>query len=505
MFKSEEKKNSFGRVIGIETAKRLMLYLIIIFAFASCQKEQKQESGDSQAQAADKKAGADKTAADVKEPAKDEVVTISINNAALEDAKYDLAQQEYFYSLWQKEYPNIKIKFDPWQYSAETFQVKIKGGTATDIVGLHATEGTMVIEKGFALDITGQLKKWDKFELINKEILGSFQRDGKIYGVPVPAFSGAGYVMTLFYNKAMFKAKGIVDANGNPKPPETWEEFVETAKKLTDKEKGVAGFGILGEMSAAGWHFLNWVWQAGGDFEKKVDGKWVATFDSPEAVKALQFIKDLKWKHDVLQNDILCDNDSMFELFTAERIGMAIFTPEYLRFLVEKYKFPYEKIGIALLPAGPAGRANQMGGSYFIVNPSISKEKAEAAIKFIEFYFKPEVIEARVKFQKEKGKEMLGVEPMIGWGVLPMFKPEYQKQLDLIIDKYRTVDSQDAMMQEAVKYVHTEPPFYSQQLYGEALGAVIQAVLTNKDADPAALLKEKNEMFQKRFLDKVKE
>ena len=62
--------------------------------------------------------------------------------------------------------------------------------------------------------------------------------DGKTYSVP--------YNLTtigLLYNKDLFKKNGIVDENGEAKPPKTWDEVAEYAKKCTNpdaKEYGIA-------------------------------------------------------------------------------------------------------------------------------------------------------------------------------------------------------------------------------------------------------------------------
>lgn len=45
----------------------------------------------------------------------------------------------------------------------------------------------------------------------------------------------------LLYNKDMFKKAGIVDENGEAKPPKTYGELREDAKKLTNAEKGKYG------------------------------------------------------------------------------------------------------------------------------------------------------------------------------------------------------------------------------------------------------------------------
>jgi len=430
-----------------------------------------------------------------KTPSGEKTYVITINNGAPEDDKPRLAEQELFIRLCEQKYPNIKVKYSTWQFSPETFIAKMSAGTATDIIGVYATEGAIVIEKGLAADITEFVKNWELYPYINKEILEPFTHKGKIYGVPFGGLGGA-YVMTLFYNKDLFTKAGIVDENGEPKPPQTWEEFVEVAQKLTDRKKGVAGFGILGDSQASGWHFLNWVWQAGGEFEKKVNGKWKAVFDSPEAIRALQFIKDLRWKYDVLQKDVTANNDDLFELYVSERIAMAIFTPEYLFYIVEKYKFPVEKIGISLLPAGPGGRANQMGGSFFIINPTIPRDKQEAAFKVITFFFDLNYIEEACKLRRKWNR-------LVGIPCLPVFTPEYQNKIDAIIDKYRNVPSLSELMKEAVKYMRPEPPFYCQVLYSEYLSPAIQKVLTDKKADPAELLKKAASDFQRRFLDQL--
>lgn len=422
-------------------------------------------------------------------------ITITINNGPQEGDKNRLEEDKMLSEMFHQRYPQAELRSDPWQFTPESFVTRMVSNTCTDMVGLWASFVPNILEKGYALDITDYVRQWDKYEYLIPETLSLVTYKERIYGLPVIVLGG-GYVMVLFYNKEMFKEAGLVDENGEPKPPQTWAEFVEYAQKLTNREKGIAGFGILGETKGGGWHFLNWVWQAGGDFEKKIDGKWTAVFDSPEAVQALQFIKDLRWKYDVLQSNLLATNDDLFEYFVAERIAMAIFTGEYLYYLVEKLKFPLDKIGICLLPAGPAGRANQMGGGYSIINPYVPEEKRQMTFNALVFNYELEVIEARCQLMQRQGR-------LIGIPALPIFKGEYQKKIDEIIDKYRNVPKYEGVMEKAVKYLRAEPPFYAQQLYGQAIGPAVQAVLTDKNADPAALLKRYAAEFQRRFLDKA--
>ena len=58
--------------------------------------------------------------------------------------------------------------------------------------------------------------------------------------------------------------------------------------------------------------------------KKGDDGKWKATFNSPEAAAALQYIKDLKWKYDVLPTNTLIDGEEYSKLFATGNAAMQI-------------------------------------------------------------------------------------------------------------------------------------------------------------------------------------
>lgn len=76
------------------------------------------------------------------------------------------------------------------------------------------------------------LAKYDGFLRKGQEIIGDH-----VYCVPYNT-----NVTGLIYNKDMFKAAGIVDANGEARPPKTWGELVDNAKQLTnpaEKQYGI--------------------------------------------------------------------------------------------------------------------------------------------------------------------------------------------------------------------------------------------------------------------------
>lgn len=103
------------------------------------------------------------------------------------------------------------------------------------------------VESGYVVainDLPGGeefLKDYEGYLRIRDSIV-----NGKVYRVPIN-----GGTQGLIYNKDMFKAAGIVDEKGEAKPPETWDEVVEYAKKLTNKSK--QQFGIIVPLKWTGW------------------------------------------------------------------------------------------------------------------------------------------------------------------------------------------------------------------------------------------------------------
>ena len=95
------------------------------------------------------------------------------------------------------------------------------------------------------------------------------------------------------------------------------------------------------------------------------DGKWHATFDSPECVEALEFIKDLKWKYDVLPANTLVDLDRGSEADgNRGESAMTLGEPNQIN-QFPKYGIEPDNIGAVRIPAGPKKRVSLMGGALF--------------------------------------------------------------------------------------------------------------------------------------------
>ncbi len=129
----------------------------------------------------------------------------------------------------------------------------------------------------------------DKFNLSDYEpnVMAYYSVGGKLYGMPFNTSNPM-----LYINADAFKAAGL-DAK---KPPRTFAEVLDAAKKLTKKgaDGKVTQYGY--SQAIYGWFFEQLLAASGGLFLDNGNGRDARTtkavFNSPEGVKILQWWKD---------------------------------------------------------------------------------------------------------------------------------------------------------------------------------------------------------------------
>ena len=241
-------------------------------------------------------------------------------------------------------------------------------GQAPDIIAVDNPEHALFSSRGAFLDISDMIKnsKVIKPENYFPGPLKSVEWDGKYFGVPK-----ATNTIALYYNKDMFKAKGL-DPN---KPPQTWDELVEDARKLTDPAKNVYGLAFSAKANEEGtFQFLPWAQMGGGSYEHiNADG----------AVKALEV-----WK--TIMDEKLASPDTLTRgqwdstgTFNSGNAAMAISGPWELDRMMKEAKFDW---GVTLLPVPKEGaeRSSAMGDFNWAIF-STTKHPAEA-FKALEYF-----------------------------------------------------------------------------------------------------------------------
>ena len=111
-----------------------------------------------------------------------------------------------------------------------------------------------------------------------------------VYGIPT-----TGDIRVLYVNNQILRQEGLVDDKGNARPPRTWDELRDYAKRLTtyratnDPRSGIRRLGFAPNFGNS-WLYM-YAWQAGGRLLSS-DGTRV-TMDAPEVVRALRFMTDV--------------------------------------------------------------------------------------------------------------------------------------------------------------------------------------------------------------------
>jgi ABC-type glycerol-3-phosphate transport system substrate-binding protein len=406
---------------------------------------------------------------------------------------------------WKKKFeadnPNIKMKEENFVYDTNTFLPKAESGQLPNLFMTWFTEPKKIINAGYAADITSYMTKYGYDKAINPAMLDLLKKDGKIYGIP-----NSGYYMGMWYNMNLFKQAGLLDDKGIPKFPRTYDELAQTAKIIKDKT-GKAGFFFPTKNNQGGWQFMNIAWSYGVEFEKQVNGKWQAAFNSPEGVQALQFIKDLKWKYNVLTDNILVDSNDMTRMFGTDQVAMGFGNYEGANVPVNDYKMSKDNIAVSAVPAGPKGRVALTGGDLYMFANNSTPEQIDAGFKWLKTKgFSPESTPDSLKQLETVANNYKNSNKIVGpRGMAVWVNKERLDAEDAIRLKYKTVNMDlftDYMKNDGVQ-LRPEEPMNAQELY-KALDAVIQAVLTDKNADPKALLDKAVADFQRDYLDKAK-
>ena len=404
-----------------------------------------------------------------------------------------------------EKYPNVNIIPDEASYAdAKIFQPKAAAGQLPTLYTTHFTEIQKTIRSNYAYNITEVLKERGYLDALNPDLLGiATGADGQIYAIPTNA-----YMMGLIINRELFEEAGLVNADGTAKIPQTYEEMAITAQTIKQKT-GKAGFAICTTNNCGGWHFMNIAWSYGVNFMKqREDGTWEATFNTPEAVAALQYVKDLKWKYDALPDNSVIDQNEGHKLIGIGEAAMQFDAQgdSYSR----QFGLNPEKLSIGALPAGPAGRYAQTGGSVVVFSHTATIEEINAGFDWLELIgtLTIEYDEQRKENTKKSYETTIAENGIVFPGrSIPLWvNPERAKAEQEIIDEYTNVDIKhyqeyyDATKKGVV--LRPEEPMACQQLYS-VLDNAIQEVITNKDADCAKLIATACEDFQINHLDKL--
>ena len=427
-----------------------------------------------------------------------EPVTITIGNWPKPDDP-DYEYSEEVKEQFMKDYPYITVETDESVYDVNTFLPKAASGQLPDLFHTYFTEADKIINAGYAQDITEAFNNSEFADSCNAALVEQVTRDGKIYGIPM-----TGYSIGFLCNVNLFEEAGLIDEEGLPLLPTTWDEVAEYASIIKEKT-GKAGFAYIDTENQGGWLFSNLAWAFGAELETQVDGKWTATFDSAEAVSALQYLKDLKWKYNVMPDNSIISRNDWITLYGTDQAAMGLAAIDFCNNIVNTTGMSKDDMAMTTVPAGPAGKVSLMGGAIFMMPNGTSPEQQDAIIKWLLYgTLSPRVDDETMEvFENQTKSDAEAGYPVGPYGLSVWSEScERTEKEQEIKDKYNNVDMRlwDSYCQHSSENLKTEPPVNAQELYA-ALDGVIQEVLTNENADCQELLTTAAENFQKDYLD----
>lgn len=272
----------------------------------------------------------------------------------------------------------IKHEIVPWNASRKTWLTVAQGGAHPDCADMWWLHSFSAIGG----DKFGPMPINDyKAKLKTDEFYAGAMQDatwrGDVYGVP-----WRGDIRAQLYRTDVAEEVGVSAA------PDTWDEVVEAAKKMTlrDANGNVDrwGYSFGTSPNVPAW-LMPLYWQAGGEFMTD-DGK-TATIDNEAMRKALTFMHDMVNVHKVADPDSFEKGYKPRPLFVAGKIGMIGSAEQSWGKRLETENPEVDgKWAFSRSAMGPEDRDSFAGAGYFGVLRG--SDKVEMCVDWISFLAK---------------------------------------------------------------------------------------------------------------------
>jgi multiple sugar transport system substrate-binding protein len=189
---------------------------------------------------------------------------------------------------FNQEHPDIRVSMQrmDWATYYNKLIVSEMDGRGPEMFIIHASTLPRMVRTGFVDDVSDAFSGSSAIPEndFDPYVLKQLDFDGKRVGVALDI-----HPQGLYCNKQMLKEVGAVDQNGNPKAPETGDEFVNVLTQMIKRSGG----------SVDQWGFALTLWrnnfqslipQFGGRF---LDENGNADLNNPGNVRALEFLGSL--------------------------------------------------------------------------------------------------------------------------------------------------------------------------------------------------------------------
>jgi len=201
--------------------------------------------------------------------------------------------------------------------------------------------------------------------------------DGEVYGIPV------GFTThVVYYNKDLFDNNDVAYPSNNW----TWEDFVDTSKKLTNEKEGEVGFALPGKPDP--YDFEMYLWGNGTAYTDE-QGKLDKNLNSKESIEVFKGFQSM-----IKNGSAIATEGNGTTEMESGKVGMFINGSWSL----ESLKEAGINYGIVELPSRNGQDAVSILSSSGLAISKDSKNK-EAAFEFIKFWTSEEANESRIEYE----------------------------------------------------------------------------------------------------------
>ena len=416
-------------------------------------------------------------------------VTISV--ASLIPGSTPAAIQQFNNQVksFEKANPTIDVKPVEYQWTGPTFAAKLAARTLPTVFEVPFTDARTLGDNGQLADLTAEVKKLPYFAKYNPAVLAEATTSkGKIIALPKGA-----YAQALHYNRKLFSDAGL-DPN---KPPTTWAQVQAYAKQIAQKT-GKAGYAQMAkDDNTGGWILTTLVYALGGRMEVGRGTSAKATLNNPKTLTALNMLKKMRWTDNSMGANFDYGWSDINQAFAAGNVGMYISGSDVYTNLVSASNVNPSIYGLAPIPLAKNKTAGVLGGGTLVaVRPDANAASRAAAVKWIDFFYERPLVQKQHAIRN--AKTLVASKQPVGVPALPIFN---KAQYDLA---YTWIKSYINVPQSQMKPFTTgifnqtlipEPATATQAVY-HSLDPVVQAVLTDRNANISQLLEQANSTAQ---------
>jgi len=390
---------------------------------------------------------------------------------------------------FQTDNPNITVTTHEYEWKATTFASDLAGGILPTVFEIPFTDGKTLIANQQVADMQAYLDTLPYASDFNENVLQYGKGpDGDVYAIPAKSIYGVG----LHYNRDLFTQAGLDPDT----PPTTWDEVRADAKAIAEKT-GKAGFAQMAQSGTGGWQLTVDTYARGGRMEQTDGDATTATLTNDATKASLEFLKELRWTDDSMGKNFTYDWGSINQAFAAGQVGMYTSGQDVYTSLVQTNDIDPTTYGLTMIPLEGSDAGVLGGGTMAAVTANATDAEKAAAIKWIDFHYLRKYIDQDAAVTA--AKTQLASDQPVGTPELPIFSQEqYQKYEGWIADLVNVpVDHMTGFTDTIFDAtLVNEPAVATQDVYA-ALDPVVQAVLTDKNADIDALLDEANAKAQR--------